>query len=220
MTTISNAGVSYFRSLNSNSRVFLVRNGVDLSIFKPNNISEKKSHKIVGLIGNLHIYHEYSGLIMAAQAMKDVSFVIIGKIPKVKNLSNPETKSNLEKLFSLPNVKHHGWVPLCDLPAFISTFDAGLITYKTKKLDPDNLLNTGDSLKKYQYLACDVPVITSDCQEIDAELKDGIFIYDDEIELQSVIRNVIFSEKKINYSNLVKKYDWNQIVGKILKYAD
>jgi len=219
ITSISNAGVSFFKSIRPNSQVFLIRNGVDLKIFKPEKILKKNSQKVVGLIGNLHNYHDYSGLVMAARELKNVSFIIVGKILKDKELIDKETENDLKELFSLTNVKHHTWIPINELPEIISTFDAGLITYKTKKHDIDTLLNTGDSLKKYQYLACNVPVITSDCQEIDSDLEDGIFTFYEQKEMKYVIEKVIYNEKKINYHNLVKKYDWNLILKEIFKYT-
>ena len=130
-----------------------------------------------------------------------------------------DTKNNLNRLFKLSNVEYHHWVPQNELPNFISRFDVGLITYKTAKNDPGNLLDTGDSLKKYQYLACNVPVISSDCQKLDTSLKKGIFIYYNEKELKSLIEKVLYSFKPIDYRELVLKYDWKNIINQIMDYV-
>ena len=219
LTTISNIGVEYFKNLNPKLPVFLVRNGVNLDIFKPSDINNgSERQKIVGLIGNLNSNHEYSGLLSAARDLKNIQFVIIGKVHGGSELLDKDTKNNLDELFSLPNVVYYKWVPITDLPSLISTFDAGLITYKTKKHDPDNLLNTGDSLKKYQYLACNVPVISSDCQENDDVIMKGVEIYYSEDELVEVIRKVLNKGKQMNYREMVRDYNWSNITKKILHY--
>ena len=220
LTTISNIGVEYFKNLNPKLPVFLVRNGVNLDIFKPSDINNgSERQKIVGLIGNLNSNHEYSGLLNAARELKDIKFIIVGKVHGGASELDHDTKNNLDELFILPNVECYEWVPVTNLPSLISTFDAGLITYKTKKHDPDNLLNTGDSLKKYQYLACNVPVISSDCQEVDMELRDGVFTYYEEKELKSLIEKVIYKDNKFNYRALVTNYDWNLVTKRILAYV-
>ena len=219
LTTISNIGVEYFRNLNPELSVYLVRNGVDLDIFKPPDLRRiDEVQKVVGLIGNLNSNHEYSGLLSAARDLKNIQFVIIGKVHGGSELLDKDTKNNLDELFSLPNVVYYKWVPITDLPSLISTFDAGLITYKTKKHDPDNLLNTGDSLKKYQYLACNVPVISSDCQENDDVIMKGVEIYYSEDELVEVIRKVLNKGKQMNYREMVRDYNWSNITKKILHY--
>ena len=220
LTTISNTGVKYFKHLNPELSVYLVRNGVDLDMFKPSDISKNdEGQKVVGLIGNLNSNHEYRGLLNAARELKNIRFVIVGKVHGRAELLDKDTKNNLDELFLLPNVEYYEWVTVTDLPSLISTFDAGLITYKTIKHDPDNLLNTGDSLKKYQYLACNVPVISSDCQDVDTELQDGVFTFYEEKELKTVIEEVVYNEKKLNYRALVKNYDWDLIIKKILGHV-
>ena len=219
ITSISNEGVSFFKKINSISKVYLVRNGVDLDIFKPHQKNEKRIGKIVGMIGNIHKYHDYSGLLNAASELKHITFIIVGKISKSKELLDEQTSNTINMLLQLPNVTHYKWLPVNDLPALINTFDVGLITYKTKKHDSNSLLNTGDSLKKYQYLACNVPVISSDCQKVDIELNEGIFTYFEEEDLKFLIENVINNKKNTDYRSLVKNYDWGTILDKILNYA-
>ena len=85
--------------------------------------------------------------------------------------------------------------------------------------DKGSLLHTGDSLKKYQYLACNVPVITSNCQKVDKKLKPGIFTYYRESDLKSVIEKVIYKQDSKNYRELVKDYSWDLIINKILTYV-
>ena len=158
--------------MNPELPIYLVKNGIDLNLFKSIKKREiNRSQKIVGLIGNLNSNHEYKGLLDAAVELKNVRFIIIGKMHGSAEFLDQDTKNNLSRLFKLPNVEYHQWVPQNELPNFISRFDVGLITYKTAKNDPGNLLNTGDSLKKYQYLACNVPVISSNCQKLDTSLK-------------------------------------------------
>lgn len=221
LTTISDSGVMYFRGMNSKLPIHLVKNGIDLKIFKPiKNLEINVSQKVVGLIGNLNSNHEYEGLLSAARELKNIRFIIIGKMHGGADFFEQETKDTLDKLFKLPNVKYYDWVPINELPSFISKFDAGLITYKTSKNDPGNLLNTGDSLKKYQYLACNVPVISSNCQKLDPILKNGVFIYYDEKELKSLIEKVVYIENKPNYRELVINSDWNIIINQILNYVE
>jgi glycosyltransferase involved in cell wall biosynthesis len=220
LTTISNSGLKYFKNLNPKLPMYLVRNGVNLNLFKPpDNSRNNEKQKVVGLIGNLNDNHDYSGLLKAAKELKNIRFIIVGKVHGGSKSLDELTRNNLDKLFILPNVEHYEWVPLIDLPSLISTFDAGLITYRTKKHNPDNLLNTGDSLKKYQYLACNVPVISSDCQEVDKKIQEGVYTYYEEKEVKSVIERVV-NNKKMNYRSLVINSDWNLIIKRILSHVE
>ena len=220
LTTISESGVKYFSDMNPELPIYLVRNGIDLNLFKPiKNREINRSKKVVGLIGNLNSNHEYKGLLHAAVELKNIRFIIIGKMHGGAEFLDQDTKNNLNRLFKLSNVEYHHWVPQNELPNFISRFDVGLITYKTAKNDPGNLLDTGDSLKKYQYLACNVPVISSNCQKIDTSLKKGIFIYYNEKELKSLIVKVLYSYNPIDYRELVLKYDWKNIINQIMDYV-
>ena len=220
LTTISESGVAYFKDMNPKLPIHLVKNGIDLNLFKPiKNRQTNKRQKVVGLIGNLNSNHEYKGLLNAAVELKNIRFVIIGKMHGGSEFLDENTKDNLSNLFKLPNVEYHEWVPQKELPNFISRFDVGLITYKTAKNDPGNLLNTGDSLKKYQYLACNIPVISSNCQKLDMPLKKGILVYYNEKELKSLIEKVVYSDSNVDYRELVTNYDWKNIINQIMDYV-
>ena len=79
LITISNNGVKYFKSLNPQLPVNLIRNGVDLNLFKPPKYKIKDDGvKVVGLVGNLNSNHEYSGLLKAAKELTEIRFIIIG----------------------------------------------------------------------------------------------------------------------------------------------
>ena len=218
LTTVTNAGLDYFKNLNPQLPVYVVKNGVNFKEFVPGKNKKEKGQKVIGLIGNFNSNHNYDGLVEAATYLDNVKFILIGKAYNKGNSFDEHTKENLEKLYRLPNVEYHKWIPSSELPKYINRFDAGLITYKTKKHDPTNLLNTGDSLKKYQYLACNVPVITSDCQDFDDKLSKGITVYYDEKELKSAIKKVLFQESHGNLRELVQDYDWSLKVKEILEY--
>ena len=217
LVTISEPGMKYYKKLNPNLFISLVKNGVNLKLFKPLKSNRRFiDQKVVGLVGNLNDNHEYSGLLSAAKKLNNIKFVIVGKRHGDSKLLKQSTKNNLDELFKLPNVIHYKWVPSKDLPRLINTFDVGLITYKTKKKISDNLLDTGDSLKKYQYLACNVPVISSDCQEVDKVLKKGIYTYYDEDEIKPLIEKVVHIKDEMDYRELVIDHDWDLIIKRIL----
>ena len=64
LTTISESGVKYFSDMNPELPIYLVKNGIDLNLFKSIKKREiNRSQKIVGLIGNLNSNQEYKGLL-------------------------------------------------------------------------------------------------------------------------------------------------------------
>ncbi len=138
--------------------VNVISNGVDTSFFSPSNENNKTEEFIVGYVGSLGIIHDLKTFIKAAKTLEvypDIKFVIVGD-----GGQNNELKKLIEAHGS-NNIEWVGLKPYSEIPSYIRTFDIAI--------NPMNNFKAFDSVitvKFYEYLACGVPVITSDLKSM------------------------------------------------------
>ncbi len=140
-----------------NEQCFLVKNGVNLSLFEQA-LAQKKmlqksqqtatnSNFVVGYLGTIDDRLDYPLLAHCIQQAPNVTFQFVGRI------TYPEGQEQLEKY---PNVQFLGAQPPEKLADFVAQFDLGVIPFVsngfTKSIYP---------LKINEYLAAGLPVITT-----------------------------------------------------------
>ena len=112
-----------------------------------------------GYIGGLHRHLEVDWLDHAAEAMPDVSFVLVGPI-----------QTDLGSLRSRPNVHLLGQKPHDELPAYVAGFDASLVPYAVTPFTASVV-----PTKLFEYLALGGPVITTALPELSRlQIPDGV----------------------------------------------
>ncbi len=126
-----------------NKNTFVVKNGVDINVFKTNETHHQSSN-VVGFVGSLDSRVDYRLLEEVISANPDLEFRFIGQI----------VDQTFEKLRCFSNVRWHAPVPYAELPKHIAQFDVGIIPFVksafTAKIYP---------LKINEYLAMGKPVV-------------------------------------------------------------
>lgn len=142
-----------------NTPIEVVSNGVDLSHFRRIEHPEKvidetydSSKFRVGYVGSLGVIHDMETFVKAAKICEEderIEFVIIG---------DGRSRYKLEEAIKKINPKNLTWLGLKEhskIPAYISTFDIAVNPVHKGKIFESIM-----TVKFYEYLACEVPVIS------------------------------------------------------------
>lgn len=146
-TIVTSQGL-YEKKKNFTKNCFLVKNAVNIDLFKKAFNPEIHNKKTVGYIGSIDDRLDYVLLEHVISSMPDVEFLFVGRI----------VDENGEKILrKFSNVKLEGAKPVSALPGYLSRFSLGIIPFAknefTKGIYP---------LKINEYLAAGVPVVTTD----------------------------------------------------------
>jgi len=198
-----------------NSNTFLVKNGVDFSLFHQaaassiKGKSNRQNHKqTVGYIGSIDNRLDYLLLDYLAKGAPDIDFIFVGRAGETEMVS---------KLNKLPNVKMLGAKKPAQLPDFLRLMDVGIIPFIksefTRGIYP---------LKINEYLAAGKPVVMTDF----ADLKD----FNGVVQIQSkpekflkAIRHELkndSSRKQRKRIELAKSASWENRVEQISEVID
>jgi len=150
--------------------VVVCGNGVDLAAFSPDAVAHglaphlcaglspdaytwldwRRRHPnlpVAGFLGSIDRWVDTQLVALAARALPDVQFVLAGP---------PRRREYLAPLAGCGNVHVLGPVPYATVPAFLTTFDVGLIPFH-----PGLIAACADPLKTYEYCALGKPVVSS-----------------------------------------------------------
>jgi glycosyltransferase involved in cell wall biosynthesis len=103
---------------------------------------------IIGFVGSLQYWIDFNLLRFLARSRPNWSFVLIGPVGRLAEIS---------KLKGFPNVHVLGPRPYVELPSFVKAFDVCLNPYVV-----DELAANCSPLKLYEYLASGKPVVSVD----------------------------------------------------------
>lgn len=109
--------------------------------------------KTIGFVGNLEKKIDIPLLEKIATRFPDCQVALLGSTH-----ANPEVR----RLQAHPNVLMPGIVPYADVGAWLSRFDVGIVPH----LDME-LTRSMNPLKLYVYLACGVPVVSTEVHNLD-----------------------------------------------------
>ncbi len=108
---------------------------------------------IVIYVGAMDYWFDYGLVEYAAIRLPKVSFVLVG----------PEGMAR-ERLKNLPNLYLLGRRTYSDLPAYLNYADVGIIPFDVGRYP--SLVNHIHPLKLYEYMACGLPVVAPDWEEL------------------------------------------------------
>lgn len=148
------------------SNIYLIPNGMRYQLPKRNSTVRKNSRKVFGYIGKISHWFDTNAVIKLAEANPDCDIVLVGPYDSLDILC--------------PNVKYIGSVPKEDVPDWICSFDVCLYPFKQ-----DELLDTINPVKIYEYLAYNKPVLAVNSKEMQA-FQDLIYRYNNYDELISL----------------------------------
>jgi teichuronic acid biosynthesis glycosyltransferase TuaH len=135
------------------SKVFLLPNGVDESIFssapsKPAEELRDVKKPVIGYTGSIEYRMDFELLLAVVKLMPSYLFCFVGPVY--------EKGAHFDELRNFPNVRFLGPRPLRDLPGYLHYFDVAIIPFKcnslTSKIYP---------LKINEYLMAGKPVVST-----------------------------------------------------------
>jgi len=92
-----------------------------------------------------------SAMKQVAQRMPEVEAILVGD-----GRTRPLAEKLVRELELTEHVRFLGRVPHRQVPTYMNAFDLAMCLYKPVRANP------GSSLKLFEYLACGIPVVTSD----------------------------------------------------------
>jgi glycosyltransferase involved in cell wall biosynthesis len=193
-------------------KISIVPNGIDLSKFYT-----KESLKQVIFSGVMY-YHR--GIDILLQSVKqiiktipDVKFIFLGSGPELLKLKEIAIKNNI-----VQNVIFEGWVDREKIPHYLAESAIGIGPLRATDVTKNAL-----PIKVLEYMASSLPIIAWKDTLPDDILKNGYNGYF-VTSVQDLSEKIIFllenEEKRkkfgINSKEMVKKFDWNNIIVSIL----
>jgi glycosyltransferase involved in cell wall biosynthesis len=165
-------------------KIFVVENGVDANLFKP---EPKNNNKVIGFVGGIQNWQGLSYVIKALPA-------IINKFPEARLvlIGDGPDKASFEKLVKkLGLEKHVDFIGAVDhelTPGYINSFNI-CVAYYTK--DRDGITSP---FKIYEYLSSGKPTIVSNIKGVGDRFSKITVVIEPE-------NSTIFAEKVINLLN-------------------
>lgn len=165
---------------------------------------------IVGYVGNMSDRVDWSLLLKLADARPDWSFLMIGKLPRVKSDEFLEFQSR-------PQVLMPGVVPAHQMSDWYAAVDVGLIPH----LDTD-LSRAMNPLKLYVFRANGLRVVSTPIQNI-GDFDDDIIVargVDETVEaLSNAIEDMSLHGSKWPASEVLDKLSWKSRVSEMMDHV-
>jgi len=155
-------------------------------------------HPIALYVGAMNEWFDYELINSSAKELPNISFVLIG--PSVM------ARKRLERL---PNIHILGPRPYNDLPRYMYNSDVGLIPFDLH--NHTDLVNSIKPLKLYEYMACGLPVLAVEWNELKRE-KIPVILYKNREDFNKSIE-IICYQKPFNKRALQKfaqRHDWGR----------
>jgi glycosyltransferase involved in cell wall biosynthesis len=181
-------------------RTLYLPNGVNFSHFADGSKEvpkefNKVQRPIVIYVGSMDFWFDFDLINYASYSLPSVSFVMIG----------PDKLAH-ERLIRRPNLQILGRRSYYDIPSYLHNADIGIIPFDVVKYP--NLVNSINPLKLYEYLACGLPVISPEWEELKDLQSPAIFYKSKEDFVQKVISTLSAQHDKAIYITYAEKQDW------------
>jgi len=193
-------------------KISIIPNGTDLSKF-----SSTRSLKQVIFSGVMY-YHRGIDILLEAgkniiENIPDVKFVFLGSGPELPKLKEIVRKNGISK-----NVFFEGWVDREKIPTYLSESAIGIGPLRATDVTKNAL-----PIKVLEYMASSLPIIAWEDTLPEDILKNDFngFSVKNKQDLIEKITLLLENEEKRekmgeNSKNMVKKFDWENVVNKIL----
>ncbi len=211
VVTAAHTLIEPMRKMGARSVIPLL-NGIDFDEFasKP----DRPPQEYLGLSGPIAVYvgsfgpwFDFDLVIHCAGQLPDVNFVMIGSKERIPG-----------HLYACPNLHFLGPRSRAQLPAYLHFAHVGLIPFD--RTTCPQLVDHVNPLKLYEYLACGLPVITTDWAELRSFQHPATICKTNEIFIAS-IREILSAPRSpgalINYA---KAADWKFKVANLLDILD
>lgn len=184
-------------------------NGVDFAHFNEGSDTPPAEYRLIPkpiavYTGTLDFRFDFELVSFAAERLPHVSFVLIG----------PDRFAR-KQLSNRTNVHLLGSRPYAELPAYLKCADVGIIPFDVRRY-PD-AVNSTDPLELYEYLACGLPVVATEWDEL-KEIASPAALCKIPEEFVDEIRMALAREHDRDaYIQCAAQVDWSTRVSEVLK---
>ncbi|KKR07599.1 MAG: hypothetical protein UT32_C0009G0060 [Parcubacteria group bacterium GW2011_GWC2_39_14] len=205
--TVSEHMKDMFKEFDRTEDVYWVPNGVDYDHFnnpdlvdKTNDISEI-TKPVIGYLGTIEERIDFELLAKIAQKNPDKELVLCGPVwPSVRNAAERALKH-------FQNVHWLGRVAYDDAPSYLKRFDVAIIPHKL-----NHFVNSMNPMKLYDYLACGLPVVTTNGAGVE-KFKNDIYIAQDSNDFLNLIDRALKEDSDVKHLErqlIVKDHTWEK----------
>ena len=208
----------------SDSKISIIMNVGNENIFRP----QTSAHQCDGLVLAYHgTVAERLGLNLILEAIRlarpdcpQLRFILIGDGDYMPTIRNLIAEYHLSDIVSL-----EGWVPVEDLPRYLSKAQVGIVG---NRLSTEAKKNWMLPVKMLEYAAMEIPTIAPSLRVITHYFDiDSAFYYtpDDAVDMARCIVNVYLHPEKIkaakpNLRNFNRQYNWRAMESRYLNLVD
>ncbi len=183
-------------------RILNLPNGVNFFHFANGNKHTPDEYKkiqrpIVIYVGSIDYWFDYDVINYATKSLPEASFIIIG----------PD-KLARKQLIPRSNLYLFGKRSYTEIPSYLYHADVGIIPFNIARYP--ELVNSINPLKLYEYMACGLPVVATEWEEL-KEINSPAILYRTKEEFVQKIKDVLFTKPdKAPYINFAEKQDWTK----------
>lgn len=192
--TNSTKNIEYYKENYDQDKCYLVKNGVDIDVFRKNYktpadlMNIKKP--ILGFGGKITHLFDYELFNYCVEQHPDKSFVLVGQILA------PDVYAKISKA---ANVFYLGDKHYNEYPSYVCNFNIGIVPYVTNDLE-----SGVDSIKVYEYLAAGLSCVGTKGGGMQ-DMSEYIYVANDKYEFSDFINKAIENPKNIS---MEKKHSW------------
>ncbi len=194
--------------------IFYITQGIDLAHYARkdkliNNDIAKLHHPIIGYLGIIQENRVNLDMIeYIAKKNLDKSIVLIGPIWR---------REDEERLMKYSNIYLLGKKGYRDTPGYLNQFDVAIIPHYI-----NDFIKYTCPMKIYEYLACGLPVVTTDAPGVE-QFKDVVSVANDFEKFNACINEELQNnceEKKQERLNIIKEHTWAKKVDQMMTYIN
>lgn len=203
------------------SKTVVLPNGVDTNLFSLRDcVHIKKKYGleqsfVLGFVGVMREWVDFHPLFAAIQQLDntiDLKLLIVGG-----GIGYNETVKLVNQYGIQDKTIFTGTIPYPEVPEYISCLDVGIIPFKKDKVSKNSL-----PLKLFEYMACEIPVITTQLETVLDKFNNDVVFVSDASDYKNAILHLYqnFKLRKslgIHGRKIVEnEYQWN-IISKRLE---
>lgn len=190
------------------SNAFWLPNAVDLEFFQKDAqvhpLVKKFSHPRIGFLGILQERIDTKILEYLAINNPEMSIILAGPVWK---------DFPVNKFKKYANVHFLGPIKHWEIPQLYNGFDVGIIPYKINKF-----VKSTDAMKFYEYLAANLPVVSTPIPGSD-RFGDMVIVANSPEQFSNAVEQALTGDREILKTeryNVLEKNTWEKRVGKML----
>lgn len=203
-------------------KTIVLEDGVDIDRFD-SSPDRQTCRKQIGLpldddlivyTGSLYPEKGIGHILQMASRLDEATFLLVGgSDDQVDRWRNKARKKGVE------NIRFEGFVPVSDIPAYLSAANILVMPYDTSQTDGVMDLNTTSPLKLFEYMAAQRPIISTDIPAISRTIEheeNGLLAPPNDIEtlvsyVRRVLENKTFADQLSQNARAdVEAYSWKK----------